>query len=162
MLVTAVMPKTLHYVPPGIAAEPVLLHSFEEHVMGITEFEPDVFAIFTANGYTTHESFMHRLDLRGWAPGQKANVELWFTFPKEARALNGCCAPVDPAGADALAWRTDRSLWFRGWPWHLGHSKLGRRHGVKSASFRPRARRRAPSDGSLRCEFALELGPFRQ
>jgi hypothetical protein len=115
MLVTAVMPKTLHYVSPpkaGIAPEPVLLRSFEEHVMGITELEPDVFAIFTANGYTTHESYMHRLDLRGWAPGQKANVELWLTFPKEARALNGCCALSDNTilVADCFAgliWRVD-------------------------------------------------------
>ncbi len=95
MLITVVQPKGLYYVPPpalGSSAEPVLLHSFAEHVTGIAELEPDVFAVCTTNGYTTHECYLHRLDLRSWIPGDKVNIELWFTFPKAARALNGCCA----------------------------------------------------------------------
>jgi hypothetical protein len=115
MLITVVQPKTLYYVPPprsGVATEPLLLHSFDENVTGIAELEPDVFAVFTTNAYTTHENYMHRLDLRGWTPGERVNLELSLTFPKEALALNGCCALSNKTIliADSLAgqiWRVD-------------------------------------------------------
>jgi len=53
---------------PGADVEPVLLHTFDELTTGIAELEPDVFVVFTTNAYTTHENYMHRLDLRGWMP----------------------------------------------------------------------------------------------
>ena len=67
----------------------MLLHTFDEIVSGIVEHEQDVFYICTGNAYTTHEAYLHRLDLRGWAPGATAKPELVLKFPEEARGLNG-------------------------------------------------------------------------
>ena len=57
---------------------------------------------------------MHRLDLRGWAPGATAKPELVLKFPEEARGLNGSCliAPDTILIADffaGLIWRVDLS-----------------------------------------------------
>ncbi len=115
MLITAAMRKELWYLPPphpDAQVDPMLLHIFEELATGIVELEPEVFIICTGNGYTTHENYLHRLDLRGWRPGQPANPELIFALPKAARALNGCCAltPGIILAADCFAglvWRMD-------------------------------------------------------
>src|SRR6516165_11634650 len=95
MLITVVQPKELYYLAPpspGADVEPVLLHTFDELTTGIAELEPDVFVVFTTDAYTTHENYIHRLDLRGWMPGAPVKLELIFTFPKATLALNGCCA----------------------------------------------------------------------
>jgi len=118
MLITVVQPKELYYLAPpspGADVEPVLLHTFDELTTGIAELEPDVFVVFTTNAYTTHENYMHRLDLRGWTPGAPVKLELIFTFPKATLALNGCCAlsPKAVLAADSLAgqiWRVDFAL----------------------------------------------------
>ena len=114
-LVTLVHPKVLYYLPPlqpGAEVEPVPLHGFEEPAGGIVELEPDVFVVFTSNVYTTHESYAHRFDLRGWTPGARVIPELVFTFPAAARGLNGACAlsPGVVLVADTFAgliWRLD-------------------------------------------------------
>jgi hypothetical protein len=85
MLITVVTRKELYYLPPPLAGaevRPVLLHAFDELATGIAELEPDVFIVFTNNGYTTHENYLHRLDLRGWTPGTPVKPELIFSFPK--------------------------------------------------------------------------------
>ena len=72
MLITVVTRKELYYLPPprpDAEVKPVLLHIFNELATGIAELEPDVFVVFTTNAYTTHENYLHRLDLRGWTPG---------------------------------------------------------------------------------------------
>jgi hypothetical protein len=115
MLITVVQPKELFYLPPpspGGNAKPILLHGFDELTTGIAELGPDIFVIFTSNGYTTHENYMYRLDLRGWRPVAAVKLELIFTFPKGALALNGCCAlsPGTVLAADSFAgqiWRVD-------------------------------------------------------
>ncbi len=71
ILVTAALHKELWYVPPAdaaVPAGPVLVHTFGQLTSGIVETEPEVFYISTSDGYTTHESYLHRLDLRQWTP----------------------------------------------------------------------------------------------
>jgi hypothetical protein len=115
ILVTVATRKELWYLPPpreGAQVDPMLLHTFNELVSGIVEHEPDVFYICTGNAYTTHEAYLHKLDLRGWTPGTTAKPELVLTFPEEARGLNGSCliAPDTLLIADSFAgliWRVD-------------------------------------------------------
>lgn len=117
ILVTAVNHNELWYVPPApreTQVGPVLLHTFEQPATGITEIEPDVFLVFCGNLYTTHESFAHRLDLKGWQPGSPVSPTLLCRFPEQARGLNGCCliAPGVVLVADCFAgliWRLDLS-----------------------------------------------------
>jgi hypothetical protein len=93
-----------------------LLHTFDELTTGIAELEPDVFVVFTTNAYTTHENYMHRLDLRGWTPGAPVKLELIFTFPKATLALNGCCARFRPRRSSPLIRLRDRSgEWTSHW-----------------------------------------------
>ena len=89
---------------------PVLLA--REGATGIVEFDTDVFCIRTGNLYTTLKTYLHRLDLRGWAPGVEAKPKLVLTFPEQARGPNGCCliAPNILLVADCfveLIWRLD-------------------------------------------------------
>jgi hypothetical protein len=113
MLITVATRKELWYLPPprpNAQVDPMLLHTFEELAAGIVELEPDVFIICSGNAYTTHENYLHRLDLRGWRPGQRVKPELIFAFPKRTLALNGCCAltPEIILAADCFAgliWR---------------------------------------------------------
>ncbi len=135
VLVTCVTTKELSYVPPWSGTgtvEPVRLHSFEQLPTGIIEIEPDVFLICTSNLYTTHESFLYRLDLRDWQPGSPTEPELVFQFPDNVRGLNGMCllAPGVALVADCFAsliWRVDvqsggREIRARVW---LEHESMG-------------------------------------
>ena len=94
MLVSAMMQKELYYVPhPSADSEvkPALLYTFNELAWEPVELERDVFAIFTGSNYTTHEAYLYRLDLRGWAPGAEVKPELIFSFPRGMVAPNGSC-----------------------------------------------------------------------
>ncbi len=134
VLVTAMNYKELWYVPPQSGdgeVMPALMHTFDQLTTGIVELEPDVFLILTSNLYTTHESFAHRLDLREWQPVSPIKPQLLCQFPKEARALNGCCliAPGVVLVADSMAsliWRMDiengREPAIRIW---LEHESMG-------------------------------------
>jgi alkylhydroperoxidase family enzyme/sugar lactone lactonase YvrE len=114
-LVTVANTKELWYVPPATDALPVvpsLLFKFDQNASAIVETEPDVFHICTGNAYTTHESYLHRLDLRGWSPGTPVHPEMITQFPRTARAPNGACliAPRVLLIADSFAsliWRVD-------------------------------------------------------
>jgi hypothetical protein len=116
LLVTVANRHELYYVPPptGLASAvlPLLLHRFDALAGGIAELETDVFAVLTGNIYTTHDNYVHRLDLRGWFPGEPAVPEQILCFPPEMRGINGCCA-VSPAtlfAADTFGgaiWRVD-------------------------------------------------------
>ena len=127
--------KELWYVPPSDGEQtvkPVHLHSYKENAGGIVELEPDVFALFTGNAYTTHESFIHRLDLRNWTPGTPIAPELVCQFPDRARGVNGACllGPGVILVADCFAgliWRLDFTPGndrpsFRVW---LEHESMG-------------------------------------
>ena len=115
VLITSMNAKELWYVPPAnqaLPVEPVCLHTFEQPTTGLAEAEPDVFYLCTSNLYTTHESYVHRIDLRGWAPGAPIKPETALQFPAEARGLNGACmlAPGVLLVSDCFAsliWRVD-------------------------------------------------------
>jgi hypothetical protein len=115
VLVTEILQKQLWYVPPpaaGAPAGPVPVHTFDQFTMGIVETEPDVFYINTSDPFTAHQSFLHRLDLRQWNPGEPAPAETVLEFPGQAGGLNGSCllAPGVIVLADSLAgliWRAD-------------------------------------------------------
>ena len=115
VLITSMNAKELWYVPPAnqaLPVEPVCLHTFEQPTTGLAEAEPDVFYLCTSNLYTTHESYLHRIDLRGWAPGAPIKPETALQFPAEARGLNGACmlAPGVLLVSDCFAsliWRVD-------------------------------------------------------
>jgi hypothetical protein len=117
LLVTALKSHELWYVPPaklGEQVEPALLFTFTTPPMSMVEPEPDVFYLCTSDGYATHASSLHRVDLRGWKPGQKIHPELVLTFPSAVRALNGSClvGPTTILVADSFAsliWRVDLS-----------------------------------------------------
>jgi hypothetical protein len=80
--------------------------------MGIVEVEPDIFYVCTSNLYTSHESYLHRLDMRDWSPGKPVRLEVVLEFPEPVRGLNGSCliAPNTILIADCFAsliWRVD-------------------------------------------------------
>jgi hypothetical protein len=115
VLINVANQKELWYVPPADGdqqVEPIRLHTYKENGAGIVEIEPDVFLLFTGNVYTTHESFLHRLDLRHWKPGTPIAPELVCQFPERARGVNGACllGPRVVLVADlfaSLIWRLD-------------------------------------------------------
>jgi hypothetical protein len=127
--------KELWYVPPADGAQtvaPVHLHTYRENAGGIVEIEPDVFMLLTGNVYTTHESFLHRLDLREWKPGTPVAPRPVCQFPQAARGVNGACllGPGVVLVADCFAgliWRLDfpshgAAPRFRTW---LEHDSMG-------------------------------------
>ncbi len=135
VLVTSMNAKTLFYVPPTDGAapvEPIQLHTFEQPTTGLVEVEPDIFFVSTSSLYTSHESFLHRLDLREWRPGSPLRLDEVFRFPERARGLNGSCllGPGVVLVADCFAgliWRLD--LQAGGWAprarvW-LEHESMG-------------------------------------
>jgi len=115
ILVTEILQRRLWYVPPeGVPAEPVPVHTFGQFTMGIVEAGPDVFYINTSDPFTAHTSYLHRLDLRQWNPGEPVHAETVLEFPAQAVGLNGSCllAPGVIVLADSLAgliWRVDLS-----------------------------------------------------
>lgn len=122
ILITAVLQKELWCVPgpePRAAVGPVLVHAFEHLITGILEVEPEVFVVSLSDGYTTHESHLARVDLRGWTPGDPVSPEIIFTFDERVRALNGSCllGPGVMLAADCFAgliWRLDLTDGARG------------------------------------------------
>ena len=115
VLVTSMNARELFYVPPfrgETPVEPVLLRRFDQPTTGLVEIEPDLFLVSTSNLYTTHESFLHRLDLRDYQPGSPVKSETVLRFPNTSRGLNGSCllAPGTVLVADCFAgliWRVD-------------------------------------------------------
>ena len=115
VLVSAMNHNELWYVPPvhkEVPATPVCIHTFDQPTLNIVEIDPDVFYVATCNLYTTHEGYLHRLDLRGWEPSQPLKLETVFQFPDTAKGLNGACliSPKVMLMADCFAsliWRVD-------------------------------------------------------
>jgi hypothetical protein len=65
--------------------------SANAYAMGIVEVEPNIFYICTSNLWTSHESYLHRLDMRAWAAGKSVNPEVVLKFAEPVRGLNGSC-----------------------------------------------------------------------
>ena len=90
VLVTVLNHNELWYVPSSNDEQPVepqLLSTFSHPAMGIVEAEPDVFYISASDIYTWKESYLNRLDLNGWKPGQAAHPESVLRFPQPIRGL---------------------------------------------------------------------------
>jgi hypothetical protein len=121
VLVTALNHKELWYVPPsadGTEVKPLLLFTFPQLAMGIVEVEPDVFYISASEIYTWSASYLYRLDLNGWTPGEAVEPMPVLQFPDTVRGLNGSClvAPGLLLLADSfsgLIWRVDLNLHTR-------------------------------------------------
>ena len=117
ILVSELNHKGLWYVPPvkgNTPVKPSLLFTFDQLLLSTVEVEPDIWYVFTSNGYTDHQSSLYRLDLRGWAPGKPVNPERILRFPETVRCLNGGCliGPRTILISDSLAsliWRVDLS-----------------------------------------------------
>jgi hypothetical protein len=117
LLVTVLNKRELWYVPPvdaGAPIEPVRLQVFDHNATGICEIDPDVFLIAETDFYAHKLSRLRRLDLNGWTPGLPISAEIAFTFPPEARGLNGMCRLGSNLllVADSFAgciWRVDRA-----------------------------------------------------
>jgi hypothetical protein len=115
VLVTTVQKRELWCVlgpEPRVEVPPVLVHTFENYILGIAEAEPDVFIVSLCDLYSTHESHLARVDLSGWTPGEPAAVEIILTLDERARGLNGSCmlGPGVLVLADCFAgliWRVD-------------------------------------------------------
>ena len=115
VLVTVLNHQELWYVPPSNdeqSVEPQLLFTFSHPAMGIVEVEPDVFYISVSDIYTWKESYLQRLDLNGWKPGQAVHPVSVLRLPQPIRGLNGSCvvAPGIMLLADSwagLVWRVD-------------------------------------------------------
>src|SRR6516225_8499401 len=113
ILVTEILQRQLWYVPPGsVPDEPVPVHTFGQFTMGIVEAGPDVFYINTSDPFTAHKSYLHRLDLRHWNPGEPVRAETVLEFPAQAGGLNGSCllGPGVIVLTDSLAdliWQVD-------------------------------------------------------
>jgi hypothetical protein len=115
VLVSVMNRNELWYVPPvngKLPVEPLCIHTFGQPTMNIVEIEPDIFYLSTCHLYTTHDAYLHRLDMRGWIPGQPVKTEVVLRFPDTARGLNGGCliAPKVMLVADCFAgliWRVD-------------------------------------------------------
>ena len=117
VLIQVANKKELWYVPPADGnevVEPLRLHTYNENAAGIVEVETDVFVLLSGNVYTTHECFLHRLDLRKWKAGTPVVPELICQFPQKARFVNGACllgsnVMLAADSAAGLIWRVDLS-----------------------------------------------------
>jgi hypothetical protein len=117
LLVTAFNKNELWYVPApttGAPVQPMLLHTFAQPTIDIVETARDVFYLSTSNVYTTHESYLQRVDLRHWAPGRPVPIQSVLKFPSPAGAPNGSLVLTPNVilvadSAAGLIWRVDLS-----------------------------------------------------
>jgi hypothetical protein len=94
LLISAMNHRELWYVPPWNGtdlSDPLLLYTFPQLTMGITEGSDDVFYLLLSNIYSSHESHLLRINLVDWKPGFPIAPEPVLTFPTTVRGLNGCC-----------------------------------------------------------------------
>ncbi|KAF4634282.1 hypothetical protein G7Y89_g3828 [Cudoniella acicularis] len=114
MLISVLSHKQLCYISPSMdpSSKPVVLHNFDQNVMGIVETEPDIFYIATCNLLTDHLSFLYLLDIRSFTLESIPKPVQVLQFPERARALNGsaCLSPHVILVANSIAnliWHVD-------------------------------------------------------
>jgi hypothetical protein len=117
LLVTVANRREIWYVPPSASpaesVTPLLLATPMEATTGIAEAEPDVFSICTSRNLNKEGgSYLLRLELRGWPPGEGVHLEQLHVFDPSVRELNGACliAPGVLLAADCFSskiWRLD-------------------------------------------------------
>jgi hypothetical protein len=93
VLITALNHKQLWHVATraGKSVKPVLLHTFDQLTLSLTEVESDVFYLCTSNVHTDHKSSLHCIDLRNWSVGDRIWPQKVLDFPERAGGLNGSC-----------------------------------------------------------------------
>ena len=91
ILVTAINPKDLYYLPRPQLGEviPQRLHTFDQSTMGIAEVEPDVFYITTSTLFEDSHNTLWKLDMRSSIPSELPKPVPVLRFPSESRLLNG-------------------------------------------------------------------------
>ena len=85
MLVTVMNKQELWYIPSPIAhipVDPLLIYTFAQPTLGIVEVEPEVFYVNTSSLYTSHESYLHRLDMRDLSLGSPSTQKSSLHFPR--------------------------------------------------------------------------------
>ena len=115
VLVSKMLEKELWYVPPvdgALPVQPICIHTYDQPTLAIVEMDCDMFYLATSNLYTTHESYVQRIDLRGWQPGRPLRTETVLGMPSACQSLNGGCliAPGVLLLADSfggMVWRID-------------------------------------------------------
>lgn len=114
ILVSAMNKRELWCIPApaqDLPVKPVLVHTFDLMVLNMVEDGEDIFYVTASDVYTTRESHLYRLDMRGWLTEKKVEPELILLFPEPKVGLNGSCllAPgvLLAAGITALIWRVD-------------------------------------------------------
>ena len=82
----------------------MLVHTFDQLTSGLVETQADVFHLITSDG-PAHKSFLRRLDLRHWNPGQPVCAETVLGFGEPVGGLAASCllAPGVILLADSLA-----------------------------------------------------------
>lgn len=116
ILVTVLNRKEVWYVPfpeGQLPVQPHLLLTCDLLPLNLVETDPDIFYLTASDVYTTRESRVYRLDLRGWQLGDPITPKLVLEFPDPKVGLNGSCL-VAPnvllvTGATDLIWRVDLS-----------------------------------------------------
>ena len=111
ILVTILFARELWCIPPfreGGAQKAARVHTFDLGAMSIVETEPDIFHVTTTS---IGRGKLHRLDMRGWSPGQLLDAQLVVDYPGSG-FLNGSCllAPKVLLIADSFTgsiWRVD-------------------------------------------------------
>src|ERR1700740_1314004 len=72
LLISVMNHRELWYMPPWNGtdlSDPLLLYTFPQLTMGITEGLGDVFYLLLSNIYSSHESHLLRINLVDWKPG---------------------------------------------------------------------------------------------
>jgi hypothetical protein len=114
ILISAMNKRELWCIPAPdseLPVEPVLVHTFDLMVLNMVEEGEDNFYVTASDVYTTRESHLYRLNMRGWQPGAEVKPELILVFPEPKVAMNGSCM-LSPgvllaAGVTSLIWRVD-------------------------------------------------------
>jgi hypothetical protein len=144
ILVTAINPKALYYLPRPQPEEAIAqcLHTFDQSTMGIAELEPDIFYITTSTLFEDSPNTLWRLDMRSFSPSDVSKPVTILRFPSESCLLNGTAVLSSTVMlcADSwadLIWRVDipqdgRAPSARIWLKHdmLAHSLDPKKHEV--------------------------------
>jgi hypothetical protein len=114
ILVTAITPKVLYYLPPPESEKFVaqVLYTFDAPVMGIVEAGHDIIDISTTGFLKGHTNTLWRLDMNSYKTSDPLKATPVLTFPPRSRVLNGSAALSETVilCADSWAdiiWRVD-------------------------------------------------------
>lgn len=114
ILVTAITPPVLYYLPPPESEEvvPQVVCTFDAPAMGIIEAGQDIFYISTTGFLQGGNNKLWKLDMNSYKASDRLEATLVLTFPPRAKVLNGSAALSETVilCADSwadLIWRVD-------------------------------------------------------